>query len=184
MHPRISWAFIQSIRCLSFKSCSRTYFSSEDWLLSICILKSTIIFTGDEPQKMDRKLPGELKDLILEWTDYGLLFCGDYLGTKSKCSLPNSCHTQSLSILNWFSGRLGNIVSVFENSWGLNAHKQSFHQPLRTLSLSTSILITYVARFKVTSKITYWNTSNARKKGVKVISGICLQRQKILFSGV
>ena len=38
--------------------------------------------------------------------------------------------------------------------------------------------------FKVTSKITYWNTSNVRKKGVKVISGICLQRRKILFNGV
>lgn len=99
MHPCISWAFIQSIRCLSFKSCSRTYFSSEDWLLSICILKSTITFIGDELQKKDRKLPAELKDLILEWTDYGLLFSGDYSGAKSKCSLPNSCHTQSLSII-------------------------------------------------------------------------------------
>ena len=65
MYPRMSRAFTQSIMYLFLKSCPRTYFSSEDWLLSICIRKSMITFFSNELLKQDRKLPVELKDSTL-----------------------------------------------------------------------------------------------------------------------
>ena len=70
----------------------------------MCILKSIITFIWNELQKQEQKLPVELTYSFLEWTDYSLLFCRDYLGAKSKAGLPTSCHTQILS-------KIGSLVA-------------------------------------------------------------------------
>jgi len=95
----------------------------------------------------------ELKDLILEWTDYGLLFCGDYLGAKSKCSLPNSCHTQILSIIGsqvasaiYFPSLKILGVSIRTNLKPIIPSALCWHRILKKSSLRSnrSILIIYL----------------------------------------